>query len=46
MDGYDLIRKVDRVLYKAKEKGKNRLGVRVKTSGRLIIKGCCHEIKY
>jgi len=46
MDGCDLIRKADRALYEAKEKGKSRLCVWVKTSGRLIIKGGYHEIKY
>jgi len=46
MNGYDLIRKADRVLYEAKEKGKSRLCVWVITSGRLIIKGGCREIKY
>jgi len=42
MDSRDLIRKADRALYEAKEKGKNRLCVRVKTNGRVV----CHEIKY
>jgi len=42
MDNHDLIRKADRALYEAKEKGKNRLCVRVKTNGR----GGCYEIKY
>jgi len=42
MGGHALIRKADRALYEAKEKGKNRLCVRVKTNGR----GGYHEIKY